>query len=349
MQKEREKGIQILFEDNSLAQDLIGPEGQNLKFIEKKLGIKIHVRGSTLSIHGETESVQLAQKALNQLYSLAKRGYPVGEQDIEKALPILSDNPHALLSDILLGSIIIPAKKKVIHPRTLGQKNYVASILANDLVFGIGPAGTGKTYLAMTMAVSALLKGEFERIILTRPAIEAGEKLGFLPGDLIEKVNPYLRPLYDALHDMCDLDKARKMLDRGEIEVAPLAFMRGRTLNQAFVILDEAQNCTEEQMKMFLTRIGFRSKAVVTGDITQIDLPPEKKSGLIHASQILKEIPGIVFHYLTEQDVVRHPLVKEIIKAYENSRKNDLYRKESVSGSLLSGFRGSNVSNKVNG
>ncbi len=317
MNKAKITSAPLHFDDNRLAQELFGPDGSHLKIIEKHLPAQLLVRGGEVTVQGEEETVKLARRILTQLYLLLQRGHPVVDHDVDRAIKILSHDPHASLSDIFLDSITIPAKKKVVFPRTPGQKKYVSTILSHDLVFGIGPAGTGKTYLAMAMAVAAFLKGEFERIILTRPAIEAGEKLGFLPGDLVEKVNPYLRPLYDALHDMLDFDKTRKMLERGDIEVAPLAFMRGRTLNQAFVILDEAQNCTQEQMKMFLTRIGYRSKAVITGDMTQVDLPRDKKSGLIHANQILKNIPGIAFQYLTEQDVVRHPLVREIIKAYD--------------------------------
>ena len=270
-----------------------------------------------MSIEGDVKKTQFAENVLSQLYDLMKKGHPILGQDIERAIKILNDDKNASLHQIFLDSVFIPSRRRVIYPRSTGQKLYVEAIRGYEMVFGIGPAGTGKTYLAMAMAVTALLKGEVKRIILTRPAIEAGEKLGFLPGDLIEKVNPYLRPLYDAMHDMLDFDKTQKMLDRGDIEVAPLAFMRGRTLNDAFVILDEAQNCTIEQMRMFLTRIGVHSKAVITGDITQIDLPPEKKSGLIHALNILKSIPEIRIHCLDDGDVVRHPVVREIIRAYQ--------------------------------
>lgn len=309
--------IHLRFDDNNLAQDLFGPEERHLKSLENHLGVDIHVRGSHLSISGVNEKIQLVQKVLTQLYGLLKKGHPITAQDIERAVRIVEDDSQVALNEIFLDSIMIPARKKVITPRTPGQKSYLAAIMKDDIVFGIGPAGTGKTYLAMAMGVAALLKGDVERIILTRPAVEAGEKLGFLPGDIVEKVNPYLRPLYDALHDMIEIEKAKKMLERGEIEVAPLAFMRGRTLNDAFVILDEAQNCTVEQMKMFLTRIGFRSKAVITGDVTQVDLPREKRSGLMHALHILKGIPGISLHHLSDKDVVRHTLVREIIRAYD--------------------------------
>ncbi len=309
--------VHLKFDNNDLVRNLFGPADSHLKSIEDRVGVNIHARGSDLSIHGSQEKTLLVQKVLTQLYGLLKRGYPVLGHDIERAIRIIRDDNNAILSEILLDSIVIPARNKLIYPRTLGQKHYIEAMMKNEMIFGVGPAGTGKTYLAMAIAVSALLKGEVERIILTRPAIEAGEKLGFLPGDLAEKVNPYLRPLYDALNDMVDFDKAHKMLERGEIEVAPLAFMRGRTLNDAFIILDEAQNCTIEQMKMFLTRIGFKSKAVITGDVTQVDLPRDKKSGLTHALSILKDVPGITIHYLNDKDVVRHPLVREIIRAYD--------------------------------
>ncbi len=331
MKKQTSNIIQLHFTDNNLARNLFGPEESHLRQLSDQLGVEIHVRGGEISIRGDDEKIRLVKKVLTQLYDMLQKGYPVMEGDIERVLRIVADDKEASLHELFLDSIIIPAKKKVIYPKTPGQKDYLKAIMKNDVVFGIGPAGTGKTYLAMARAVSCLLKGDCERIILTRPAIEAGEKLGFLPGDLVEKVNPYLRPLYDALHDMLDFDKAKKMLERGEIEVAPLAFMRGRTLNDAFVILDEAQNCTREQMKMFLTRIGQKSRVVVTGDITQIDLPREKQSGLVHALKILKNIPGIAFHYLTDQDVMRHTLVRDIILAYEEDhQKENFYKKEAV-------------------
>lgn len=298
--------------------NLIGAQECHLRLLESLLDVALTSRSGEITISGSSENVELTHDLLKQLYHLIKRGFPVGYDDIERAVRNIGPDHQLLLTESMLNPITIPAKKKVIYPKTPGQREYLASILKNDIVFGVGPAGTGKTYLAMAMAVAALLKGEFTRIILTRPAIEAGEKLGFLPGDLIEKVNPYLRPLYDALHDMIDFDKAKKMIERNEIEVAPLAFMRGRTLSDAFVILDEAQNCTREQMKMFLTRLGTNSKAVITGDVTQIDLPSDKKSGLSHAMSLLKNIPGIAFQMLTEKDVVRHRLVREIIVAYES-------------------------------
>ncbi len=254
---------------------------------------------------------------MRQLYSLLEKGYPVYASDVDYAIRILSGDNRAKLQDIFLDTIYISAHKRTITPKSIAQKAYIDAIRRYDIVFGIGPAGTGKTYLAMAMAVAELMKNNYVRIILTRPAVEAGEKLGFLPGDLAEKVNPYLRPLYDALHDMVDFDRARKMVERGTIEVAPLAFMRGRTLNDSFVILDEAQNTTPEQMKMFLTRLGYGSKAVITGDATQIDLPAGKASGLKEAARILRGVQGIRFVTFTEKDVARHHLVQEIIAAYE--------------------------------
>lgn len=312
------KVVELKFDDNNLVRNLFGPHESHLKSLEEKLGVDIQARGGEVRIQGEKSQTQLVEKLLTQLYKLLEQGYPVMGRDIERFVKLLQDDQNIPIHELFSDSIFIPARKKVIYPQSLSQKKYIEAILKHDLVFGIGPAGTGKTYLAMAMAVTALLKGEVERIILTRPAIEAGEKLGFLPGDLVEKVNPYLRPLYDAMHDMLDFEKTQKMLERGEIEVAPLAFMRGRTLSEAFVILDEAQNTTIEQMKMFLTRLGVGSKAVVTGDATQIDLPREKKSGLIHAVGILGKVEGICVHSMTSRDVVRHPLVERIINAYEN-------------------------------
>jgi phosphate starvation-inducible protein PhoH and related proteins len=252
------------------------------------------------------------------LYDLLKRGYPIYSGDVEYAIRILRADHNVDLKDIFLDTVYVSAHKRIISPKSLNQKAYIDAIRAHDIVFGIGPAGTGKTYLAMAMALAALMKNQVSRMVLCRPAVEAGEKLGFLPGDLAEKVNPYLRPLYDALHDMVDFDRARRMLERGTIEVAPLAFMRGRTLNDSFIILDEAQNTTSEQMKMFLTRLGYGSKAVITGDITQIDLPSGKLSGLKEARTVLANTPGISFVYFNERDVVRHRLVQTIITAYES-------------------------------
>ena len=308
---------QLEFNDPRLFRDLLGQHDQHIKIIQSTLQVKIRVRGSALEIEGDGLQVDLASTIIKQLYGLLEKGYPVYASDVDYAIRILSSDGRAKLQDIFLDTIYISAHKRTITPKSVAQKAYIDAIRRYDIVFGIGPAGTGKTYLAMAMAVAELMKNNYVRIILTRPAVEAGEKLGFLPGDLAEKVNPYLRPLYDALHDMVDFDRARKLVERGTIEVAPLAFMRGRTLNDSFVILDEAQNTTPEQMKMFLTRLGYGSKAVITGDATQIDLPAGKPSGLKEASRILKGVHGIRFITFTEKDVARHHLVQEIIAAYE--------------------------------
>jgi phosphate starvation-inducible protein PhoH and related proteins len=309
------------FENNQLAQSLFGEHNQHIRLVEQKLGVKIATKGNTLQIRGETLDVRLAQKLLSELYELLKKGYPLYDNDIDFALRFLRENHEAGLQEVFLDAVYVTSQKRVITPKTQTQKAYIEAIRKFDIVFGIGPAGTGKTYLAMSMAVSALMKNEVIRIVLARPAVEAGEKLGFLPGDLYEKVNPYLRPLYDALHDMMNFEKANKLVQRGIIEVAPLAFMRGRTLNDSFVILDEAQNTTSEQMKMFLTRLGFSSKAVITGDITQIDLPEGKTSGLVEVRRLLEGIEDIAFVTFTKKDVIRHPLVQKIIKAYEESEE----------------------------
>jgi phosphate starvation-inducible PhoH-like protein len=291
----------------------------NIKYIEKALKLTISIKGNTVAIFGAPPNDELAERLLKQLYPLARDGFPIRPADIDQCIRLLTSDPEAKIKDLLKDTVFTTTGKKPITPKTVTQKQYIHAIRTHDIVFGIGPAGTGKTYLAMAMAMAAFSKKELRRIVLTRPAVEAGERLGFLPGDLYEKVNPYLRPLYDALHDMVEFEKASRMVERGDIEVAPLAFMRGRTLNDSFVILDEAQNTTSEQMKMFLTRLGYSSKAVITGDITQIDLPDGKRSGLVEAKEILSEIEGISFVYFSERDVVRHPLVQEIIKAYERN------------------------------
>jgi phosphate starvation-inducible protein PhoH and related proteins len=305
------------FNDPRLLRDLLGQHDQHIKILQHALGVRIRIRGSAIEIEGDPLQVELTTQIIRQLYGLLEKGYPVYASDVDYAIRILSGDGRAKLQDIFLDTIYISAHKRTITPKSIAQKAYIDAIRRYDIVFGIGPAGTGKTYLAMAMAVAELMKNNYVRIILTRPAVEAGEKLGFLPGDLAEKVNPYLRPLYDALHDMVDFDRARKLVERGTIEVAPLAFMRGRTLNDSFVILDEAQNTTPEQMKMFLTRLGYGSKAVITGDATQIDLPAGKPSGLKEASRILRGVHGIRFVTFTEKDVARHHLVQEIIAAYE--------------------------------
>lgn len=320
-EKERKRFLtRLRFDDNNLARDLFGAQDEHLRSLEKKLGVQIDARGTDVSIRGAELEARLVEKILLELYGMLKKGYPVFGADIEKAVRLFSSNQGARLQDLLEDTIFLPARNKVIVPKSPHQKEYMEAIRQHDLVFGIGPAGTGKTYLAVAMAVMSLLKKEVTRIILARPAVEAGEKLGFLPGDMYEKVSPYLRPLYDALYDMMDYEKILKLTETGVIEIAPLAFMRGRTLNGSFVILDEAQNCTSEQMKMLLTRLGFDSKAVITGDTTQIDLPAGRISGLIEAERILQGIPGIAFCYFSDEDVVRHPLVSEIVKAYEREK-----------------------------
>ena len=316
-EKSKIKQISLDFSDIDLAQQLFGEHNKNLKRIAKATDSTINARGNTVFIYGEKIAARLADNILKQLYGLLKEGYPIHTNDIDYAVRILSADDRVRLKEIFLDKVYITSKKNTVAPKSRAQKEYIEAIRNYDIAFGIGPAGTGKTYLAMAMAVSALSTGIVSRIILTRPAVEAGESLGFLPGDLAEKVDPYLRPLYDALHDMMRFEKVAMLMQKGIIEVAPIAFMRGRTLNDSFVILDEAQNTTTEQMKMFLTRIGFNSKAVITGDITQIDLPAEKASGLVETKNILQGIEGIKFVFFTKKDVVRHKLVQEIIQAYE--------------------------------
>ncbi len=316
----------LSFDDINLLRRLMGERNFNLQLIERIVGVKLNVRGNQIIAEGEKFEVDLASNLLKQLYDLLQQGYPLYPSDIEYATRLLQADSNTKLKNIFLDTVYVVSKKKVITPKTKAQKEYIEAIRRYDIVFGIGPAGTGKTYLAMAMALSALMKGQVMRIILTRPAVEAGEKLGFLPGDLYEKVNPYLRPLYDALHDMMDFDRVAKFIQRGVIEIAPLAFMRGRTLNDAFVILDEAQNTTSEQMKMFLTRLGFNSRAVVTGDITQVDLPTGTASGLAEAKEILKGVEGIKFVFFEKADVIRHRLVREIIRAYEKYENQKSYK-----------------------
>ena len=313
--------VVLTFDDNTLLLNLCGERNANLKLIEEALQAKLNLRGDRITLIGEESEVKLAQRVLEELYGLLSEGYPLYPSDVNHAIQILSGNFQARLRDIFLDSVYVTSKKRVITPKSLAQKEYIDAIRTYDIVFGIGPAGTGKTYLAMATAVAALNAGEITRVILVRPAVEAGEKLGFLPGDLVEKVNPYVRPLYDALHDMIDFEQTSTLLQRGVIEVAPLAFMRGRTLNDCFVILDEAQNTTPEQMKMFLTRLGISSKAVITGDITQIDLPNGTRSGLIETVEILTDVEGLKFVYFTDKDVIRHRLVQDIIKAYERAER----------------------------
>jgi phosphate starvation-inducible PhoH-like protein len=314
----------LSFDDNPTSLTLFGQGNRNLKLIAERTRVSVHARGNELTLVGEAHRVALARSLLEQLYAIAKRGQMLGPEDIGRAVSVLEADQHAALKDVFQDTVLVASRARPIAPKGLAQKRYVDAIRSKDVVFGIGPAGTGKTYLAMAMAVRALVDKQVKRIVLTRPAVEAGEKLGFLPGSMVEKVNPYLRPLYDALNDMMDLDRASSLIEKGTIEVAPLAFMRGRTLNDSFVILDEAQNTTGEQMKMLLTRLGFDSKAVITGDVTQVDLPGQVRSGLLEARELLSGIEGIAFCYFTEVDVVRHPLVQEIIRAYD---KRDAERK----------------------
>jgi phosphate starvation-inducible protein PhoH and related proteins len=296
---------------------LYGQGNANLKIIEREVGITVAVRGNELTLVGPGDRVALGRSLIEQLYALAKKGKPLAASDIARAVGVLSGDQRARIKDVFRDTVLMASRARPIQPKGMAQKRYIDAIREKDIVFGIGPAGTGKTYLAMAAAVRALVDKQVKRIVLARPAVEAGEKLGFLPGTMAEKVNPYLRPLYDALHDMMDFERAEHLIEKGVIEVAPLAFMRGRTLNDSFVILDEAQNSTTEQMKMFLTRLGFESKAVITGDITQVDLPTGQKSGLMEARELLDGVDGIAFCTFTEVDVVRHPLVQEIIKAYD--------------------------------
>ncbi len=308
----------LALDDHGAMLALLGTSNAHLKLVEQETRVSIHVRGNELTLVGEPDAVALVRLLLEQLYAFARKGTPLHGEDIARAVKILRADRHTDLRGIFNDTVLMSGSRaRPITPKGLAQKRYVEAIRSDDIVFGIGPAGTGKTYLAMAMAVRALMDKQVKRIILARPAVEAGEKLGFLPGSMEEKVNPYLRPLYDALHDMMDFERADAMIEKGIIEVAPLAFMRGRTLNDSFVILDEAQNTTSEQMKMFLTRLGFNSKAVVTGDVTQIDLPTGARSGLSEVRELLSGIHGIQFCYFSEVDVVRHPLVQQIIKAYE--------------------------------
>ncbi len=300
---------------------LYGELNSNLKEIESEFDISIHTRGNEITLKGNNERTAEAGMLMGQMYSLIEKGYVLQPSDIKIAKRLLSQK-DASLEEIFLDTVCISVRKKIISPKTINQKLYIDAIRRNDMVFGVGPAGTGKTYLAMAMAISAFTNKKVNRIVLARPAVEAGEKLGFLPGDLQEKVNPYLRPLFDALYDMMDFEKANRLIEKNMIEIVPIAYMRGRTLNDAFIILDEAQNTTAIQMKMFLTRLGFGSKTVITGDITQIDLGREQNSGLIEAMNILCGIKGIEFVNFAKTDVIRHPLVMKIIDAYEKIKDN---------------------------
>ena len=299
------------------AESLFGPLDENLKLLEAQFNVQIRTTPNEMIVEGERGDVDRAEKVLGQLTSMMDGGYRLGKGDVKTAAQLISQDETVELSDYFLKGAPRTSGKRQVMPKSVNQRKYLEAIDQHDIVFGIGPAGTGKTYLAMAQAVSSLLAKRISRIILARPAVEAGEKLGFLPGDLQEKVNPYLRPLYDALYDMLEVERAERLIERGTVEVAPIAFMRGRTLNDAFVILDEAQNTTSEQMKMFLTRLGFGSKAVITGDITQIDLPTGRTSGLVEAMTVVGNIEGIAFIRFDEKDVVRHSLVQQIVKAYD--------------------------------
>jgi len=303
-----EDGIETLF----------GSYDENLRQLESTFGVRISTQGHDLLVDGAPADEARVERTVNKLTALMREGYRVANGDVKTAAQLVSENADVDLKDFLVKGPARAAGKRQIAPKSVNQRRYLDAIDEHDIVFGVGPAGTGKTYLAMAQAVSFLLQKKVSRIILARPAVEAGEKLGFLPGDLQEKVNPYLRPLYDALYDMLEVERVERLLERGNVEIAPLAFMRGRTLNDSFVILDEAQNTTSEQMKMFLTRLGFGSKAVVTGDITQIDLPTGKASGLVEAMKIVSGVEGIGIVYFDEKDVVRHKLVQQIVRAYES-------------------------------
>ncbi len=317
----------MTFDDNLTAAELYGKGEKNLRLLQRELGIEANARGNEVRLEGEEGAVVLARNVLEQLYEVLRSGRRVQSRDVRAAIDMVTEQPDLDLKDVYEDVLANIGARRAIRAKNLSQRQYVDAIRKHDIAFAIGPAGTGKTYLAMAMAIGALNRKEVSRLILTRPAVEAGERLGFLPGNLAEKVDPYMRPLYDALHDMLDYERIARLTERGVIEVAPLAFMRGRTLNDAFVILDEAQNTTNEQMKMFLTRLGFSSKAVITGDVTQVDLPSGVESGLVSATRVLDGIEGIGFMRFSKKDVVRHPLVQSIIHAYERA---DAARAEGV-------------------
>ncbi len=320
------------FNDSDRLREVAGELGKNLQLISRLSGARISQRGAQVRVQGAEIAVELGGRVLEQLYALSGTGTPITLVDVDQACRLLRTEPEAQLVDYRADVVITGARKRAIYPRTPRQKLYVHAFEANDVVFGVGPAGTGKTYLAMAVAVAALLKEQVRRIVLCRPAVEAGEKLGFLPGDLTEKVNPYLRPLYDALYDMVDEERAARLIQKGVIEVAPLAFMRGRTLNNAFIILDEAQNTTSEQMKMFLTRLGNDSRCAVTGDLSQIDLPRHTRSGLVEALRLVEGIEGIGIIRFRDDDIVRHPLVGDIVRAYDRETARVEAQRASRSG-----------------
>lgn len=310
---------EIIIENNDLIPDIFGTHDVNLKLMEKKFNVRITTRGNQVKLAGSPDSMKTVQRLLIQLQELFEKKTPPQNGDVKFAIRLTADDPEVDLKSIFTERVVLPPGRGYISPKGSAQGRFIKTAKQNDVTFAVGPAGTGKTYLAVALAVEGLLKDRFKKIVLVRPAVEAGEKLGFLPGDISEKIHPYLMPLYDALNDMMEVNQVWQMIQDGIIEIAPLAYMRGRTLNDAFIILDEAQNSTREQMKMFLTRLGFRSKIVVTGDVTQIDLANSSESGLIHVEKLLRNIEGIQFVYFTEQDVVRHELVKKIVKAYDNN------------------------------
>jgi len=316
-----EQEQKIIFKDQDEALQLLGKLDENISLIEDSFKVNIIPRGDVLSVKGQPQEVEKVLYLIQQLQNILRKGHQFTPSEIQYAVNLVKQGEGDKLADIFSDSVLITSRGKQIKPKTVGQRKYISALRQNDIVFSIGPAGTGKTYMAMAMAIASLKNKEVQRLILTRPAVEAGEHLGFLPGDLQEKVDPYLRPLYDALYDLLGLETFQKHKEKGIIEIAPLAYMRGRTLDDSFIILDEAQNSTTEQMKMFLTRMGFGSKAVITGDITQVDLPKGKYSGLAVVPDILEDIPGIEIIYLTDKDVVRHPLVQKIIQAYEEYEK----------------------------
>lgn len=324
----------VLLSDRSL-QLLFGPLDENIRFLENLFSVTIQTRDSSLTIDGEDEDVSALQKILVDFSSLVDKGHAITNGDLKSAFKQIAEDTALSLHDFFPKMQLLTAGKRQVTPKSLNQRRYIEAIRKNDVVFGIGPGGTGKTFLAVAMAITCLFEKSVSRIVLTRPAVEAGEKLGFLPGDIEEKINPYLRPLYDSLHILMDGEKIKRYVEDGTIEIAPLAFMRGRTLSDAFIILDEAQNTTSEQMKMFLTRIGMGSKAVITGDVTQIDLPTGRGSGLVEARTILGDVEGLAFCYFTEKDVVRHHLVRLIIQAYQRHSEN-----EARSGSEGNGSNG---------
>ena len=314
-------GLTLNFDDPALGTLLFGPQDEHLRVLSGLSGLRLAGRGNSVTIGGDEEAASRMGRLLTQLYAVLKDGGRFYPRDLTHAYTMMQKDPDADVRGVFREAVFTTASRRTVNPKTVRQREYVAALKSCDLTFAVGPAGTGKTYLAVAAALSMLLAKKVKRLILTRPAVEAGERLGFLPGDMAQKVNPYLRPLYDALHDMLDFERVAEMMETGVIEVAPLAFMRGRTLSDAFIILDEAQNTTAEQMKMFLTRLGFGSRMVVTGDVTQIDLPLEQgreRSGLVHALKVLDKVDGVHIQHFTEEDVVRHPLVSRIVKAYGN-------------------------------